>query len=314
VNRRFKRAIERGLLVAGAPALARRFHRTRALVLMYHNIVPEGAPEGGERSLHLGQRAFAAQLDFLAQTCEVVPLERLVDGRSRATGRIRVAITFDDAYAGAITVGAEELAKRGMPATIFVPPGLLGRHPWWDVVANQTDGEIDPVVRDELLTKGGGREEPALATAAGGLVGGSGGDEALATPIQPPENLRIAQPDQVLQVSKRAGFTIGSHTWTHPNLSAASEEDLRVELERPLVWLRELIGSPIQFVSYPYGLSSPRVEEAARRAGYSAGFLAGGGWLPDARALDRFALPRFNIPSGLSADGFELRLSGLGLR
>jgi hypothetical protein len=40
------------------------------------------------------------------------------------------------------------------------------------------------------------------------------------------------------------------------------------------------------------------------------GFLVDGGWLPP-RPDNLFALPRLNVPAGLSADGLALRLSGL---
>ena len=314
MNRQLKRAVERALLLAGVPALARRASRTRAVVLMYHNVVPDGAQPGGDRSLHLGRREFAAQLDFLGRACDVVPLDGLIEGRPVATGRIRVAITFDDAYEGAATIGVDELAKRGMPATIFVPPALLGRHTWWDVVANKTGGEIPATVRGDLLTRLGGREALTLAHMNGDGKGEREAGTAVSTAENGLPNLRIAKFDQLVQVSKRPGITVGSHTWTHPNLATASPDDLRAELVRPLEWLRERIASYVPFVTYPYGLSSPRVEKEAQQAGYSAAFLAGGGWLPSDPAQARFALPRFNIPAGLSADGFRLRLSGFGIR
>jgi peptidoglycan/xylan/chitin deacetylase (PgdA/CDA1 family) len=313
VNRRLKRTFEWGLLSTGAAALARRINRGRGLVLLYHNVLPEGSLGGGELTLHLSQRAFAEQLDFLDKTCEVVSLPTLLENGISPPGRIRVAITFDDAYAGAMTAGVDELARRSMPATIFVPPGLLGQHAWWDIVAHRLDGQIDPVLRGRFLTAAGGRQDTALDTALSdrdGRTQGSGDSGASTLP----ESVRIGLADQVKAVSRRAGFSIGSHSWMHSNLVVASDSDLHAELERSLAWLREEIGSADYCLSYPYGLSSDRVAAAARQAGYSAGLLAGGGWLPQRREVDRFAIPRFDIPAGLSGPGFALRMSGIGVR
>jgi hypothetical protein len=60
-------------------------------------------------------------------------------------------------------------------------------------------------------------------------------------------------------------------------------------------------------------MSSGAVEQAASRAGYRAAFLAGGGWFPNDPASRQFALPRFDVSSGLSLDGLRLRLAGIGL-
>ena len=76
VRHTLKGAAERFAVASGAAAARRRRLRGRALVLAYHNIVPDGEPRVGDTSLHLPQRAFAAQLDLLLSTHTVVPLEQ----------------------------------------------------------------------------------------------------------------------------------------------------------------------------------------------------------------------------------------------
>jgi peptidoglycan/xylan/chitin deacetylase (PgdA/CDA1 family) len=124
---------------------------------------------------------------------------------------------------------------------------------------------------------------------------------------------QIADELLLAEVAKQPGVTIGSHTWMHPNLAVLPDHELQAELSQSLEWLRARFPSSRSFVSYPYGLSSANVEAAARAAGYEAGFLAGGGWLPRDPTVNQFRLPRYNVPAGLSANGFRLRLSGLGL-
>jgi len=302
VNRHLKSAIERGTLLTGIPSLSRFLSRRRALVLLYHNVVPDRTTPSGELTLHLPLRDFSAQLDVLARVADVVALDELVEGSAGSSGRIRVAITFDDAYMGALAVAVPELVRRRMPATIFVPPGLFNRRTWWDVVASQTGGEIPVARRTALLTKSAGDWQQILDDTRK-----SGSDTgATSLPL-------IADESQVIEAAQQPGIAIGSHTWTHPNLAAISTEGLHAELARSLEWMRARLPTHLPFVTYPYGLACPEVEEAARAAGYRAGFLAGGGWLPADLAPHRFHLPRYNVPAGLSLDGFRLRLSGLGL-
>ena len=271
---------------------------------MYHNVVPTRDSVEGDRSLHLARPDFAKQLDYLQAACDVVPLRELIDGELEDPSRFRVALTFDDAYLGAVSVGLDEVTRRGLPATIFAPPGLLGQETWWDVLAAASPDGMNGDDRARLLQEFRGQAE---AIRHSPQWAGARRD----SPLQP--ELRIAEAAELAQAVSQPRITIGSHTWTHPNLAAIDPEMLDDELRRSFEWLRERFSSFVPFVTYPYGLSSPRVQEAAARAGYRAGFGIGGGWLPRDTAAHRFALPRFDVSSGLSLDGLRLRLGGFGL-
>jgi peptidoglycan/xylan/chitin deacetylase (PgdA/CDA1 family) len=301
MNQRLKRAIERAAVVSGLPRLGNIFNKNRCIVLMYHNIVPSGVEPVGDLSLHLTQPDFAEHLDLFDRHFDVVPLIDLLDDHASPVERPRIAITFDDAYVGALTVGVQELVSRRMPATIFVPPGLLGRETWWDLVASRTSGEIPADERRDLLVALGGRGEAILAS-----VPASFGTAPRSA------SLRIANSSELAAAAETSGISIGSHTWTHPNLAALDPSDLLAELTRPFDWLRDRFPSFVPIVSYPYGLSSDSVEAAASKAGYRAGLRADGGWLKREKLARPFALPRFNIPANLSLDGLWARL-GIGV-
>ena len=272
------------------------------LILAYHNIVPLGEDGGAESSLHLPQRQFADQLEQLARTHEVVQLADLLLESSRPGGRPRVAITFDDGYAGALSAGVEELRRLGFPATFFVTPGRLGRHTfWWDRLGAPENGGVPAEIRDHALTVLRGEDEAICAWA---------GSRAL-PPAGVPENARTATETELAQALTVPGISVAVHTWSHPNLAALDSPRLQGELERPLQWLLARWPGTLPVVSYPYGLTSPGVTAAAGRAGLRAGLLVSGGWLSPARARVRYLLPRLNVPAGVSAEGFELRTSGL---
>lgn len=298
-----KSTIEHGALWSGVPGIMRAQRRGDALVLAYHNIVPDGAVATGDLSLHLPQSRFAAQLDSLMRTHDVIPLERALSGHAGA--RPAAVITFDDAYQGAITAGISELAIRSLPATIFVATAFVdGGSFWWDALT--APGADAPAA--ELRAR-------ALAECAGvdARVREMASREHLAAETMPPAHARGGNERDLAAAAATPGLTLGSHTHGHPNLARLESELLESELVRPLAWLRERFANVLPIISYPYGLSSPEVERAAERAGYTAGLRIEGGWLPRG-ARNALALPRLDVPSGLSPAGFALRCAGMRLR
>jgi peptidoglycan/xylan/chitin deacetylase (PgdA/CDA1 family) len=233
------------------------------------------------------------------RTHDVVSLEAiLVSGAP--SSRPRVAITFDDAYAGALTAGLEALAQRRLPATIFVTPALLGDHTWWDILADPATGTVEFPMRQHALNELRGDRHSVAKWAA-----------SLGRTVTPPDYLRIGTEAQLRHASRQPGISLQSHTWSHRNLKAVGPDDLIIELARPVQWLEENIGIRPRFISYPYGLHSPQVIQATEAAGYDAAFRVDGGWLaPTDR--HRYAIPRFNVPAGLSLDGLRIRLAGIG--
>jgi len=296
-----KHSVEKVLCRGGAARAARRRRRGGTLVLAYHNVVPRGESCEGDRSLHLPQDDFARQLELLRCTHDVVPLSALF-APPAAGGRPRAVITFDDAYRGAVTAGVEELARRGLPATIFVTPGFLdGRPFWWDALAAGGAG-LAPEVRDRCLGELRGIDADVRRWAR---------EQGLPLREVPPHQAGAAEAE-LRAAHATDGITLGAHSWGHPNLAALAPAELEEEMVRPLAWLRERFAGVLPWLAYPYGLASPAVEEAARRAGYEGAFRVEGGWMPrPGEPVRRHALPRANVPAGASLDNFELRTSGL---
>lgn len=296
-----KRSAEKLLVGSGLARLRRAGNGGERMVLAYHNVVPDGEEPAGDRSLHLPRSRFAEQMDHLLRDHRVVPLDRMLeeDPDPGSDGMV-VAITFDDAYRGTVTSGIEELAKRGLPGTIFVSPALLGGEPfWWDALAT-ADGSLPRDVRKEAIESLAGDASRILAWARdrGHPVG------------TPPRHLRSATEKELRGAARVSGITLASHGWSHRNLATLGEEELASELEEPLRWLRQGFGSVTPWLSYPYGRWSPRVERAAEAAGYEAAVTIEGGRFGEPLA-DRFAVPRMTVAAGLSIEGFELRTSGV---
>lgn len=301
-----KRAVEATVVRSSVTKrLGRRF-RGRKLILAYHNILPEGQKPWGEQALHLPSSRFKEHLEVLSDTCDIVPLHSLLDGSPGPETRAQAAITFDDAYRGALHAANEVLRPLGIPASFFTPPGLLGQEGfWWDQVATGFGGALPARVRRHCLHSLSGGRNDILAWAR---------SEGLSIP-RAPDHARPSTETEVKDAAKMEGVFIESHTWSHKNLSALSRSGSEVELDRARRWIQERSLGTADFVAYPYGFASPQVEAIAQETGHRRGLLVQGGWIPsDGLETSPFAIPRLNVPAGLTSSGLRMRLAGLRLR
>ncbi|MCU1273290.1 MAG: putative xylanase/chitin deacetylase [Bryobacterales bacterium] len=293
-----KQRVERALSSSAVGRIMGHRISGKRLILAYHGITPEGDPLAGERALFVNQRDFAAHLDILSEIADVSPLDRIDDA---SNGRPRVAITFDDAYRGAVKEGVRELAKRGLPATIFVAPGRLNGHVfWWDALSHGS-AAMDEGIKHHALNKLRGSDECVRAWAA---------RIRLQSTDSLPPHAQTATRDELHSALDIWGITVGSHTWSHANLASLGTSDITAEIEHARDWLRTEFGEKaIPWLAYPYGMDSPEVHRVAANASYSGGLRIGGGW-HSLSEVSPFARPRLNIGGGLSVAGFRARIVG----
>ena len=276
--------------------------RGRVLILAYHNVVPHGEKACGDRSLHLPQRSFADQLDELLREHDVLPLAELWAGPP-VRDRPRAAVTFDDAYLGTLTAGVEELSRRGVPATVFVPPAFVGgRAFWWDQLAENYEGVLPSDLRNRLLIDLAGDDEQIRQWSA---------SQGISLSCSLPAWALAGTESDLRRAVEYPGLSLASHSWGHLNLAVVDPARRREELVRSKAWLEARFPqASIPWLSYPYGLDSPETRTAASEAGYVASLRINGGRFRP--AVDpRYALPRLNVSAGLSQAGFALRAAGL---
>lgn len=295
---RLKRPVERVLSSSWVGQVTRPRVRGKRLILSYHGVRPDGSEPGGERTLFIAQRDFAAQLDMISEVADVARLDQIdQDG----DGRPRIAITVDDAYRGAVCEGVGELVQRALPATIFVAPGRLERHVfWWDALSSES-GELDRGVRDYALNKLAGSEERVRIWAA--RAGLSVWDDL-------PDYARAATREELRTAVASPGITVGSHTWSHANLANLSVDEIVSEVSRSRAWLKREFGAKyIDWLAYPYGLDSVAAQQVIADASYTGALRITGGWHYAAR-VSPFARPRFSVPAGISVAGLKTRIFG----
>lgn len=295
--------VYRALSAVGLPRLARGL-RGGAQIFCFHDVV---APEDaglGDASLHMTRAHFERVVGWIAATFDVLPLTEILDRLERgASVSGTAALTFDDAYRGFFEHGLPVLRRAALPATVFVVVDA-SRDPrpfWWDVLG--LHGALDPERRRESLEELRGDGVRVLERFEAGLDRGT---DAPAVPA----SFRPLPWDELLgEVARDDLLELGAHTLRHRNLGALGPRDLEEELASARAAMEVETGRAPALVSYPYGRYDRGVVEAARSAGYRAGFTLDRG---TARGgADPLALPRLNVPAGIGVEALECWASGL---
>lgn len=284
------RSVLKGITEAVCAQLPPRLDGFDRLILAYHNVVEDDSPSIGDRSLHLRQSDFQWQIETIGQLATLSPLDRVLS--SEPSDEPLVAITFDDAYSSALALGVDHLARRGIPSTVFVSPGLLGSVPIWDDLGQKglwDDARRSRFLWDEL------------------------GDQSTMRRVEPTgqsetfeERLRIASECELLRLVGSELVLLGNHTYSHVNCAAVSAERFEQETRDCASWLRARFKTQyIDALAYPYGLSPQRLRTANQNL--AQGLLVSGGWYRASEFGSHRDLPRWNIAAGISRRGFAAR-------
>ncbi|ULQ53697.1 polysaccharide deacetylase family protein [Flavihumibacter fluvii] len=71
--------------------------------------------------------------------------------------------------------------------------------------------------------------------------------------------------EQIKQLAEE-GHSIGLHTWDHHNVKQYQGEDWVKQIEKPKAQLEKIIGKPVTFFAYPFGLwNAPAIPELKSR-------------------------------------------------
>ncbi len=87
---------------------------------------------------------------------------------------------------------------------------------------------------------------------------------------------RMLDADELRELA-RAGWELGAHTITHPDLSALDYAACRREIEESRSALERIAGVPVETFAYPFGRYGPAAVAAARDSGLLAAVATGRG-------------------------------------
>jgi peptidoglycan/xylan/chitin deacetylase (PgdA/CDA1 family) len=262
------------------------------LALCYHRVGDPQGRAGWALVPALGTRLFADQLRHVRARYRLVRAGELAEAvATRRRGRrFPLAVTFDDDLAVHAGETARLLRHLGVPATFF-----LGGHPgpfFWQALQAALDAGLP--VDDPLLPRVDDPTPHRLAEAI--RMRPADEREALTAAL-----LERARPEPGLgEEGVRAlvadGFEIGFHTRDHEALDRLDDVALQRALTDGRERLEQIAGARLRTIAYPFGIADARIADAARAAGYEAGFtlearavLAGGDPLLMGRFQPSFA-------------------------
>jgi len=200
-------------------AAARSIRERRSVILAYHGVAPATRDEDPHFMRVVPDR-FKAQVELLLDAgfdfVTVADLVRRADGARPAPGS--AALSFDDGLLDNHSVVLPILRSYGIPATMYVTTGLIGKvYPW-----------LDPTADARMM----------------------GEDE--------------------LRDLVRAGFEVGAHTVTHPDLSLLGREECLHEMVESRDAIERITGQPVRTFAYPFCRYGDAAVDAAREAGFLA--------------------------------------------
>lgn len=114
--------------------------------------------------------------------------------------------------------------------------------------------------------------------------------------------------DELKELSRIRGTSIGSHAKSHTPLTRLSDGDLREELCSSRKYLEDLLGREVFALSYPHGAVDRRVRDAAEEAGYRLGGTSRYGF--DLPGRDPLLLRRTEVTAWDRVSDLGLKVSG----
>lgn len=294
---------EKSLLALAGSVLSPAGRRASLLVLIYHRVLPQPDPLLPDEP---DARTFAAHMDAVAATFNVLPLSEASDRLQRGALPSRAAcITFDDGYANNHNVALPILAARKLPATVFVTTQFIGGGRMFNdtliEVVRRAPAELD------LTPFGLGHYAFADASARGKSVEAILGQLKYQEPaarlrtineiaeragVELPNDLMLDE--QQIRTLHRSGIEIGAHTRSHPILTRIDEQAAAAEIRGSKQALEDVIGATVTTFAYPNGRPvqdyGPRDIALAKAAGFRAAVSTA--WGCARRGADPYQLPR----------------------
>lgn len=225
---------------------------------------------------------FVRQLRYFDFAFDVVSIDAALEflaGGSRRSGkgkRAKLVLTFDDGLVNHAQVVYPLLQRMKLPAIFYVCPGLADTGAWlWPHEARQRLRSLAPTALHDLSARHrwpSAQVNPVVEW----MKGLENSDRGRVL-----DNIRSATPGFKPSASEREQFdvlnwdqlrsldpglvTIGSHTVSHPIMTALDDNSLDYELQRSRAWLEEGLQRPIEHFCYPNGSQNTRVRAAAAR-------------------------------------------------
>ena len=113
---------------------------------------------------------------------------------------------------------------------------------------------------------------------------------------------------ELIELSKISGATIGSHGHAHTHLAKMSPQDVTSDLKLSKDWLEQIVQKPVTTLSYPHGSYNNDVVRIASEIGFE--FAATSKWGVFEVGTKKLEIPRIDVWSQDSRKVLQQKLLG----
>lgn len=262
-------------------------------VLTYHRVFPfEPDSPWDIETISATPESFRRQMEYVRRYCTTITSEQL---RAWKAGRQElppnpVIITFDDGYRDNHDVALPVLQEAGLVGEFFVCPWQITERRlfWWDRIAycvhrtRRTSIRLDYPAPMTLEIPNAAAVLPAQYALLAVVKNTRGLDvqrflgelqvRAEVELDEPREAERLLMTWEQVRALRRAGMTVGSHSYSHPILSLTDREAARVEMVRSKREIEAALDERIDSIAYPVGRFTAETKELAAEAGYEVAY------------------------------------------
>lgn len=308
--------------------LLRRFRkrRPRPAILMYHRVVKQA---NDPWHLAVSPANFEEQISYIKKHRTPMLVDEMV--RRLAEGTLpanAIAVTFDDGYRDNLVHAEPILSRYGVPGTIFLATGFVGRdHPyWWDELATMVLEAKEParmsvetgsphdvsiawgtMEENDLSPTWRGWDEPQTERQKSYLalwrrlrllseMERSVIMDRLRLQFHPTaDSIDLPMSDEeVWKLLGGGAITLGAHTVTHPVLTQIEPEQCGTEVLESVRGCSAYLGKPVSGFAYPFGEVNGGVRDITAASGLTWACSTESRFL-DEGPVDLFRLPRVGV-------------------
>ena len=256
-------------------------YRNLPVVIGYHRVVEdfESAAKTSIPAQLVSLQMLERHLEWIGRRFRFVTLDEagaLIQSGDRLD-RPAAAITFDDGYRDFYDLAFPLLQKKGIPAAVFVVTDLVGttRAQSHDKLylllgRRRKSGPLVDRAAPDISGMGPYQATRALIetlsfSAIQKIIASLEAEDSISDEVFKPFH---SMTWEMLQETRRAGHTIGSHTKSHVLLTGENGHRLRQETLESRLEIEGRLGIPIRHFAYPSSRFNASAVSAVANAGY----------------------------------------------
>jgi peptidoglycan/xylan/chitin deacetylase (PgdA/CDA1 family) len=300
------------LLNLNGDKIIRRFTGNSILNIMYHGVTTKNSNYFSPR--HISSEQFEKHLKYFAKEFDVISITDAFEylRENYKPKRKTITITFDDGYRNNIYTALPLLEKYNMKTTFFIPgvctEKMKMRVLWTDIIRclmffykdhfielgnKKFKDFFDIESKTSLSDFLNSCEISTFSNYLTHLISNYNIEEKIQT--LPDELWKLLDKDELRELAASKIATIGSHGYSHYDLTNLSISEAGEELRKSKESLEQVIEKEVKIIAYPFGSYNYVIKDIAEQLGY--GYQIAVNYLYSDDVTDSRILNRHGIPS-----------------